>query len=224
MRAGLRRFRQLLFTAVALALTPAVVLASPLSDLPDKGAEAIAYYESDADNWLQGPVSYIVLGDEIDLFENLQTRAERERFIEWFWARRDNDPRDEKNPYKIEFYERVAQANKRYRDFPRGWRSDRGRVHVLLGRPDMIRPRFGRTAEADIWTYYTFGPKAEGRPFGSSFGEISVAFVRTSMRTGYRIYGGFGGPGMLPLYVLDMFRYSKQAAVVDPFLEFRASG
>lgn len=204
-------------------LACALATPAPADDLfPRTGAGAMALHEGDPDHWLDGPVRYIVLDEEREAFAKLGSTAEREAFIRWFWARRDDDLRSASNRYREEFYERVAQANARYHDFPRGWRSDRGQVHVILGRPDSIRPQLGGNAEAAVWTYYTVGPRATDRDFGSVGGEISIAFVKSDYRAGYRIYGGFGGPGVLPLYVRDAFRYTREAAVVDPFLELTA--
>jgi GWxTD domain-containing protein len=202
-----------------MALT-SVAVSPVLADeaFPRTGPEALAAYESNAERWLDGPVQYIVLAEEREAFRALETTAEREVFIEWFWARRDNDLRDEGNPYKAEFYDRVAASNKRYHDFPRGWKSDRGQVHITLGRPDGIRPRLGGNAEAAVWTYYTVGPRANQRDFGTVLGEMTIAFVKSDRRAGYRIYGGFGGPGVLPLYVRDAFRFTREAAIVDSTL------
>lgn len=211
--------------ALLAAALLATALAGPVAadDLfPRTGAEAMALHEADADSWIDGPVRYILLDEEREAFERLESTGAREAFIRWFWARRDSDLRDDANPYRREFYERVAQANARYHDFPRGWRSDRGQVHVILGRPDSIRPQLGGNAEAAVWTYYTVGPRAADRQFGSAVGEIAIAFVKSDYRAGYRIYGGFGGPGVLPLYVRDAFRYTRESAIVDPLLELTA--
>ena len=211
--------------AMGATLLAALMLSAPANakDLfPRSGDDTLALHEGDADRWLDGPVRFIALDEERKAFEALATTAERQAFIDWFWARRDDDLRDDRNPYRVEFYERVAQANARYHDFPRGWRSDRGMVHVVLGRPDAIRPQLGGTAEAAVWTYYTVGPRARDRDFGSAGGEISIAFVKSDYRAGYRIYGGFGGPGVLPLYVRDAFRYTRAATIVDPHLTLDA--
>ena len=209
--------------ALVSAALLATVLAAPAAfanDLfPRDGAAAMALHEANPDQWLDGPVQYVILDDEREAFKRLETTAERQSFIDWFWARRDGELRDEQHLYREEFYARVAEANRKYHDFPRGWRSDRGQVHVILGRPDAVRPQLGGNAEAAVWTYYTVGPRAAGRDFGAALGEIAVAFVKTNYRAGYRIYGGFGGPGVLPLYVRDAFRFTRQAAIVDPYLK-----
>lgn len=210
--------------AMALPLL-ALVLASPAlaDEFPRDAAAATAQYEADVDRWLDGPVQYIALGSESQQFKALQTSAERAAFIQWFWARRDPDTRDDGNAFQAEFYTRVAAANARYHDFPRGWRSDRGMVHVVLGRPDAIRPQLGVRSEAAVWTYYTVGPQARDRNFGTILGELTIAFVKSAERGGFQVYGGFAGAGELPSYVRDAMSYSVKAAIVDPYLAFSAS-
>lgn len=203
----------------AIALLALLAPAALADEFPRDAAAALAYYEADADRWLQGPVQYIVLEDERAAFDRLQNTAERQEFVEWFWARRDADRRDGANPFRERFYARVAEANVRYHDFPRGWRSDRGMVHVVLGRPDAVRPQFGVRAEATTWTYYTVGPQARDRQFGTVLGELTIAFVRLPERGGYQIYGSFAGAGDMPLYVRDAMEYSLQAAIADPYLQ-----
>lgn len=223
MWAQFRRISTTLFAAAVIGSLPVVAVAVE-NDFPDKGAEAMAFYENNVDEWLQGPVLYIALDEEAKAFKQLESTEARAQFIGWFWARRDSDPSDELHPFKIEFYERVAEANRRYNDFPRGWRSDRGWVHVILGRPDAVRPRLGRVADTSVWTYYTIGPRADERSFGSAHGEVSIAFLRRGGRGGYEIFGGFGGPGLLPMYVRDAFRYTRQATILNPLLELTAAG
>jgi len=203
-----------------VSLAPGLALANDsLDGLPRDAAEAAAYYESDPDLWGHGPVQYILLDDEREMLNGLLTREQRAKFIQWFWDRRDPDPRDNGNALRTAFYARVAEANRKYQDFPRGWKSDRGLVHVVLGRPDSVRPSLGYTTDATVWTYYTVGPKGTEAGFGSFAGEIAVAFLKTNQRSGYQVYGGFGGPGVLPLYVRDALNYAKLAVISDPFLK-----
>lgn len=206
-------------TAIAALLLLAPQSADAQSSFPEDPQQAMTLYEGAIDDWADGPVSYILTRDEEDLWEELATREEREAFIEWFWERRDEDLRDDRNEYREAFYERVAEANDRYHGLPRGWRSDQGRIHVVLGRPHAVRPEFGVPNDAVIWTYYTVGPRAKDMPVDASLGEFAIAFVRRAPRTGYQIYGGFGGPGIFPRYVNDVLRFAVEASIVNPFLE-----
>ena len=64
------RLTSLIAIAGAVALLPiAASAASSLDDLPETGPEAIAYFEGNADVWLEGPVDYLILDDERKLFK-----------------------------------------------------------------------------------------------------------------------------------------------------------
>ena len=68
----------------------------------------------------------------------LKTDEERENFIESFWRRRDPNPDTEENEYREEYYERIAYANEHYASGIPGWKTDRGRIYITLGKPDSV--------------------------------------------------------------------------------------
>ena len=147
------------------------------------------------------------------------TKRQRRRFIGWFWARRDDDLRDNLHPPKMEVYARVAEANKRFTEVPRGWRTDRGRVWVMFGRPTNIRADFGD--ESATWNYFAPGLQSL-LAFNNEAGEFNVNFSRVAqfeIRTSYRITGGVG-PGAWPAYVLRVMDFVRQTMVTYPDLEW----
>src|SRR5882724_414893 len=87
-------------------------------------------------DWLEKDVAYIITDEERKAFKKLQTDDERERFIEEFWRRRDPDPDTDENEFKEEYYERVAYANEHFSSGIPGWKSDRGRIWIMYGKPD----------------------------------------------------------------------------------------
>src|SRR5215831_9227261 len=87
-------------------------------------------------DWLEKDVPYIITDEERKAFKKLQTDEERERFIEEFWRRRDPDPDTEENEFKEEYYERIAYANEHFASGIPGWKSDRGRIWIMYGKPD----------------------------------------------------------------------------------------
>jgi GWxTD domain-containing protein len=87
-------------------------------------------------DWLDKDVAYIITDEERKAFKKLQTDDERERFIEEFWRRRDPDPDTDENEYREEYYERIAYANEHFASGIPGWRSDRGRIYIMYGKPD----------------------------------------------------------------------------------------
>lgn len=63
---------------------------------------------------------------------------DRQEFLEEFWARRDPDPSTPLNEYRQTYYQRIAFANKSFREGRPGWKTDRGRAYILLGPPTNI--------------------------------------------------------------------------------------
>lgn len=87
-------------------------------------------------DWLEKDVTYVITDEEKRAFKKLQTDLEREKFIEEFWRRRDPDPDTEENEFKEEYYERIAYANEHFASGIPGWKTDRGRIWIMYGKPD----------------------------------------------------------------------------------------
>ena len=87
-------------------------------------------------DWIDKDVAFIITSQERDAFKKLKTNEEREQFIEMFWRRRDPDPDTDENEYREEYYERIAYANEHFSSGIPGWKSDRGRIYIMYGKPD----------------------------------------------------------------------------------------
>src|SRR5262245_3884670 len=89
--------------------------------------------------WIDGPVRYALTSSEQREFRSLKTLAERAGFIARFWASRDPDPYAPGNPAEDTFWQRVSAADELFATTTlAGWRTDRGRIYVILGPPDEI--------------------------------------------------------------------------------------
>src|SRR5947207_632301 len=88
--------------------------------------------------WLNEDVRWIITDEEMSAFKKLATNAERDQFIENFWQRRDPTPDTEENEFKEEHYRRVAYSNEHFAAGVPGWRTDRGRMYIMYGKPDSI--------------------------------------------------------------------------------------
>ncbi|MGA9117619.1 MAG: GWxTD domain-containing protein [Bacteroidota bacterium] len=96
--------------------------------------------------WLR----YEASGDEKNRFEELEGADAKRRYLEDFWSRRPPGKR-------LVCLERVRYANTHYGFLGRhGYRSDRGRVHVVYGPPDDIErhPNEAESRPYEIWTYH----------------------------------------------------------------------
>jgi GWxTD domain-containing protein len=119
----------------------ALALLLGLGGLPDA---AVGDKGADLTQWPSGPVRYIAEKEEIRVFKQLRSDSERALFVERFWARRDPSPGTLANEYRQLFWERVKEANDRFRDSPRpGWTTDRGKIHILYGPPTKIEEHEG---------------------------------------------------------------------------------
>ena len=86
--------------------------------------------------WMEQDVAYIITDEERAAFKALQTDEEREQFIEQFWLRRDPTPDTIQNEYREDHYVRIAYANERFASGKPGWKTDRGRIYIIHGKPD----------------------------------------------------------------------------------------
>jgi GWxTD domain-containing protein len=106
------------------------------------------------EKWLHEDVAYIVTSEERVTFRSLQSNAERERFIEMFWAKRDPTPGTAENEFKEEHYRRIAYSNENFADKDRaGWRSDRGRIYITYGPPDEKEVHPSGNPPYEEWLY-----------------------------------------------------------------------
>jgi len=107
--------------------------------------------------WLQGPIARIASEEEIDTFLRLKTDDEARRFIDAFWARRDQDPAREGNAALALYETRAVEADKRFSEAEvAGRRTDRGTVHILYGEPESVEYEEFRDVsgpDVELWRY-----------------------------------------------------------------------
>ncbi len=88
--------------------------------------------------WLDEDVRWIISDEERAAFKQLSNDEERDQFIEGFWQRRDPTPDTVENEFKEEHYARIAYANEHFAAGIPGWKTDRGRMYIMYGKPDEI--------------------------------------------------------------------------------------
>ena len=112
--------------------------ASQNDPLSRPGKERRGKTESAYKKWLEEDVKDIITPEEESAFRKLTNDAERARFVEIFWYRRDPTPDTEENEYKEEHYRRITYANEHFGAGVAGSKTDRGRVYIIHGPPDSI--------------------------------------------------------------------------------------
>ena len=128
--------RLALVAASALIASPAILGQEQQPDPSSKPRNVKPELKKAYRDWLDKDVTYIITDEERKAFKKLATDDERERFIEEFWRRRDPDPDTDENEFKEEYYERIAYANEHFSSGVPGWKTDRGRIWIMYGKPD----------------------------------------------------------------------------------------
>jgi GWxTD domain-containing protein len=101
---------------------------------------------------------YIITDTEKEIFFKLRNNADRETFINLFWNLRDPSKGTPQNEYKEEHIKRFNHANRYFKygtPLP-GWKTDRGKIYIILG-PPVSRNEISMQNffyPIDIWEYY----------------------------------------------------------------------
>jgi GWxTD domain-containing protein len=105
---------------------------------PDDSKQALKRLSDHTRAWLNEDAIYLITPDERCAFMKLETDEERDQFIDQFWYRRDYYPQAPDNAFKVEHYRRIAFANQHFGASIAGWKTDRGRIYIILGPPESI--------------------------------------------------------------------------------------
>jgi GWxTD domain-containing protein len=106
--------------------------------------------------WIDEEVVYIITPTERQVFLDLTTDRDRDFFIEAFWRHRDPSPGTDRNEYREEHDRRRAYAVKHFLGAGKpGWKTDRGKVYIILGEPRSQRSYNGLSSiyPAEEWSY-----------------------------------------------------------------------
>ena len=120
-------------------------------------------------------VRYIISEKEKRVFLEIPD-DEKKAWIEEFWKQRDPDPATEENELKMEYFNRIEQADKMFRTEPKpGWMTDRGRIFVLFG-PPMNK------------VFFPMGSGPQGK-CGETwyYGGFPIAFVDENCTSNFRL-------------------------------------
>ena len=101
-----------------------------------------AQLSGDYADWAEGPEGFLLTKKEKKDWAKIKTDAEAEQFIELFWAKRNPEPNNPFNAFRAEFESKVRFADENFGyGNHRGALSERGRVLILMGKPDSRQVR-----------------------------------------------------------------------------------
>lgn len=142
---------------ICLLLAPCGAGAQTLGVSPSSGDQLSGASELQLDS-LYGPLLYLMRPDERGIYPELSLKGKRD-FLRRFWAQRDPTPGTPKNEAEDTFDLRIAEVNRKFRvtgtDTIPGWRTDRGRVYLEYGPPDIVLTRRlpGPNPPYEVWKY-----------------------------------------------------------------------
>ena len=99
---------------------------------------------------------YIRNTPETEEYAKLKTLDEKRKFLFNFWKKRKVNQNSPVNDFKVEYFKRVNDANKYYKQgFMDGWKTDKGRIYVIYGRPSEIEnhPNEADSKAYEIWSF-----------------------------------------------------------------------
>jgi GWxTD domain-containing protein len=101
-------------------------------------------------------VKYIARDEDVSRFKEAKTPDEKMAAFVEFWKKRDPNPSTPRNEKMEEFYARVDYANKHFKHYIDGWRTDMGMVYIMFGPPNNVErhPFEVDSKPYEIWSYY----------------------------------------------------------------------
>jgi len=100
---------------------------------------------------------YIASENEKKDWKKLTNEEGKRKYLFNFWQIRDEYPETPINETKISYFERVDYAQSKFAGLSNkeGWRTDRGRVYIVYGKPSEIEryPNESETKPHEVWHY-----------------------------------------------------------------------
>ena len=174
--------------------------------------------------WLSEEVVHIITSLERDVFLKLLSDRERDLFTEAFWKHRDPTPDTPENEFKTEHYRRINYANKNYgRSAPiPGWKTDRGRMYIILGEPNDIQRFDGKQGIYPCHLWFYQGKDNLGLPNG-----FYLLFWQERGIGDYKLYSPVkdGPQSLLTAYIgdpVDYYAAYEKILDIEPILADRS--
>ncbi len=152
-------------------------ISTPASAISSKGIELLGMSADELAHEFR-MAQYFAAEQEISTFSKITSVEGRREFLAKFWTEVEQGRFGHDPMTRMEFLNRVAVANQRYRNISReGWRTDRGRVYLLYGDPDDVQ-RFPSSEDAKPYETWEYNQIENGVVFvfvdRSGFGEYTL--------------------------------------------------
>ena len=151
------------FLLYLMALMMLLCVADPLVFAKDKESKLPPQYRE----WLDRDVAYIITRGEKTQFLSLTSDAERDKFIDWFWAIRQSGSRlaGQLPTRKNTTTSRLRGRSLWHREARPGWSSDsRTNLYNLLGAPKQTANYNGFDRRSGPCRFGSMRPMSQGYP------------------------------------------------------------
>lgn len=91
------------------------------------------------------PIRYISTSSE---YKSIKAAINPKKAIDAFWLKLGREEQRTKDMIK-EYYSRVENANLHFTSYKEGWKTDRGIIHIIYGKPTNIY----KTVDSETWIY-----------------------------------------------------------------------
>lgn len=121
---------------------------------------------------------YLSARNERKQFKELKDLEARRKWLFEFWRKRDSNPRTIENEFRMEYLQKVREANDKFHSRQQeGWKTDRGRVFLKYGEPGSVMryPNESGYRPYEIWYYDNIQ------------GGVEFVFVDFNLNNEYRL-------------------------------------
>jgi GWxTD domain-containing protein len=110
---------------------------------------------------LYQPLKYICTNNE---FNQLINAENKKQAIDFFWLSNSENGAQGSQKTISKFYKRVYEANTLFSSYKQGWKTDKGMVYIIMGKPHSISHK----KDKEIWSYLP----------AKDFAEVNFTFNR----------------------------------------------
>lgn len=98
---------------------------------------------------------YAAFQNEIDYINEAPSIFDKQKRFEAFWKKQDPSPGTDRNEAFIEYYSRIAYADRTFKSYQDGWMTDKGMVYIIFGNPNASDKQVSGTDERiyERWIY-----------------------------------------------------------------------
>ena len=193
------------------------------------------------EKWLKEEVALLILPEDKAEFDGLKTDADKDRFIELFWAKRDPSPGTKANEFRDAWMARLDHVNKVYAAGlgPKGWRSDMGKVYLIFGPPVQVQGGGGEVrptssggtqieAPVETWQYQpmpdlslpdAFQVVFRNYQFGYELDQATPQKIRRAMEVFSKVVVFNPDLKELPMYKYVLDENSPEGKMIREFIE-----